>query len=479
MATIQQNMTFDNYSTFNQNNMLNKGNMINSNNGGMTTTDGFGNIQKTQYFTASNTTPTYQNATPNPTQQLINGQSVVNTNTYLQTPTYSPQALNDNSGLILNSTAVSTQNTSAAIKNYSPSQNGQLYTQINQNPQTISPIEGNGMNFFPTLPIDNSYKNGQMINTNNNGTPVTTTTYTIQGFNNVTAMVDNYNNEQRYPSPPMGAVDINKNQCQTVTMNNQMATSPINIIQTQPANSFISQSLPINIPSNTNSTNGTGNPNSTLTLSLTGNSINVSSPNTMSNQVNAMSNSYSPSPINTTVGFQQYYNQGFTQTIQTPQNQQTMISPTTNMASSYPPQGNTLNDEMNKNSLMAVNPSTVNTAPLAIKTNTRSYNKNNEPISLELALKRQKNTEAARRSRMRKVLKMETLENHVKRLEADNKNLSIRLAMLESNRIEWEAKEKKLLDKIKLLEGQLSDSQDKPKATENSKPSNEVQVKKE
>jgi len=150
-------------------------------------------------------------------------------------------------------------------------------------------------------------------------------------------------------------------------------------------------------------------------------------------------------------GFQQFYNQSFTQTIQGKGQQQTIISSTTNIASNYP------QAKLGQGNILAVNQNVVNT-PMTIKTNSRSYNKNNEPISLELALKRQKNTEAARRSRMRKVLKMETLENHVKRLEADNKNLSIRLAMLESNRMEWETKEKKLLDKIKDLEEELAEA---------------------
>ena len=48
----------------------------------------------------------------------------------------------------------------------------------------------------------------------------------------------------------------------------------------------------------------------------------------------------------------------------------------------------------------------------------------------EIALKRQKNTDAARRSRLKKLVKMEQLEEKVSELESDNQRLTTRIAVL-------------------------------------------------
>jgi len=426
MAAIQQPVAYENFS-YGQQTIMTDGSVNMA-------TDNYGNMQKTQYYQVNNgqaTTiqafnanqATYQN---NNTQIISQAQpTVVSTTTYLQTPTYSPQALSETttSSLLLNNAAtVSTPSSTSITATISPQPINIPHTVGSQQPnqmytQTVSPVEGNGMNFFPTLPLENNMKNGQII-TQASTTPATYTTIP-------------QNNDQRYPSPPMGAVDINKNQCQQVTIATPMQNgsyttttgNQINIVNNTQANGFISQSIPVNQGAITQA-----QPVNTMNINMNGASY--------------------PQQNN---GFQQYYNQSFTQTIQGKGQQQTIISSTTNIASTYP------QAKLGQGNILAVNQNVVNT-PMTIKTNSRSYNKNNEPISLELALKRQKNTEAARRSRMRKVLKMETLENHVKRLEADNKNLSIRLAMLESNRMEWESKEKKLLDKIKDLEEELAEA---------------------
>ncbi|OUM56946.1 hypothetical protein PIROE2DRAFT_18230 [Piromyces sp. E2] len=467
MTAIPQQITFDNYSYGQQQTVLADGSLIN-NQGNNIATDNFGktqfyqvnNGQTLQTFNANQTT--FQN---NNSSQLISpGQpTVVNTTTYLQTPTYSPQALNETttaSNLMLTNATVSTPSSTISANTISPQPinipNTVAGQQQNYIQQTISPVEGNGMNFFPALPLDNSMKNGQIINQNSNQS-----TYSA---------VPPQNNDQRYPSPPMGAVDINKNQCQQVAVATPMQStsyttnSPINLVNNSTPNGFVSQSLPMNQGAMTQA-------QQTQTVTIMN-----------SNGMNVAGSSYQqPQQQN---GFQQYYNQSFTQTINGKGQQQTIISSTTNIASNYPPQGNlqnNLNGKIGQGNILGVNQNVVNT-PMTIKTNSRSYNKNNEPISLELALKRQKNTEAARRSRMRKVLKMETLENHVKRLEADNKNLSIRLAMLESNRIEWETKEKKLLEKIKTLEEQLAEArkgQDVGETTDDIMVNNEEEVTKE
>ncbi|KAI8849590.1 hypothetical protein BC829DRAFT_391157 [Chytridium lagenaria] len=72
--------------------------------------------------------------------------------------------------------------------------------------------------------------------------------------------------------------------------------------------------------------------------------------------------------------------------------------------------------------------------------------------------KRMRNTEAARRSRARKVAKMETLEEAVQKLETENSKLVVKLAVLESERAGWKAKQIEYLSRISRLEQQLSES---------------------
>ena len=395
MATIPQQVSFDNYSYGQQAVIADSSNM-----------------QKTQYYQVNNgqTTTTLQTYNGNQTS-LQGNNTVVNTTTYLQTPTYSPQALNETTtpaNLMLTNATVSSPTTTTITTNPQPISIPNTVSSQQQNQyiqQTISPVEGNGMNFFSSLPIDNSIKNGQIVN---------------------------QNTEQRYPSPPLGAIDISKNQCQQMAM-----ATPI-IVTNSTTNGFVSQTLPMNQVTITQA-----QPTQTMAI-LNTNGINVAN----------------------STNYQQYYNQSFTQ-IQG-KGQQAIVPSATNIATNYPQAA--LNGKIRQNNILAVNQNVVN-APITIKTNSRSKSK--EPISLELALKRQKNTEAARRSRMRKVLKMETLENHVKRLEAENNNLSIKLAMLESNRVEWETKEKSLLEKIKNLEEQLEEA----RKGQNSESMDEVMVK--
>ncbi|KAJ1567418.1 hypothetical protein HK096_009919, partial [Nowakowskiella sp. JEL0078] len=70
-------------------------------------------------------------------------------------------------------------------------------------------------------------------------------------------------------------------------------------------------------------------------------------------------------------------------------------------------------------------------------------------------IKRQRNTEAARRSRQRKVENTEILEVRVKELENENSTLSVHSAVLENEKLAWIAKERELLQRIKRLEDQL------------------------
>ncbi|CAO3683205.1 hypothetical protein G6F70_000423 [Rhizopus microsporus] len=85
---------------------------------------------------------------------------------------------------------------------------------------------------------------------------------------------------------------------------------------------------------------------------------------------------------------------------------------------------------------------------------------NNKNLSQEdlIALKRQRNTDAARRSRQRKAMKMEALEKRVLELETENERLRLRAAIAESEKANIEAKEKRSKVRILELERQLADA---------------------
>jgi predicted RNase H-like nuclease (RuvC/YqgF family) len=76
----------------------------------------------------------------------------------------------------------------------------------------------------------------------------------------------------------------------------------------------------------------------------------------------------------------------------------------------------------------------------------------------ETAMKRQKNTDAARRSRLRKVQKMSTLEDRVSELEKSNANLTTRVAVLDSEKNNLEKKEVSYEKRIQQLEEQLAEA---------------------
>ncbi|KAH8553907.1 hypothetical protein BGW37DRAFT_482696 [Umbelopsis sp. PMI_123] len=95
---------------------------------------------------------------------------------------------------------------------------------------------------------------------------------------------------------------------------------------------------------------------------------------------------------------------------------------------------------------------------------TRDYRNNSTSSSSgsdepdDIALKRQKNTDAARRSRLKKLVKMETLEKQVSELEAENSKLNTRVAVLESEKNGLEAKERSLEERVRNLEAQLAEA---------------------
>ncbi|KAJ9071962.1 hypothetical protein DSO57_1032069 [Entomophthora muscae] len=72
-----------------------------------------------------------------------------------------------------------------------------------------------------------------------------------------------------------------------------------------------------------------------------------------------------------------------------------------------------------------------------------------------VARKRRQNTMAARRSRMRKVAKLEDLERTVSQLEKDKIQLETRLAVMESEKLNANQRAQENLDRIRTLEAQL------------------------
>ncbi|KAJ3281071.1 hypothetical protein HK104_000234 [Borealophlyctis nickersoniae] len=76
----------------------------------------------------------------------------------------------------------------------------------------------------------------------------------------------------------------------------------------------------------------------------------------------------------------------------------------------------------------------------------------------EQALKRKRNTEAARRSRERKAQHVADLEAQVRRLEGDKTELLFRLAVMEKERMAWVARERELVERNEGLSAQLKEA---------------------
>ncbi|KAG0173709.1 hypothetical protein DFQ28_008302 [Apophysomyces sp. BC1034] len=95
-------------------------------------------------------------------------------------------------------------------------------------------------------------------------------------------------------------------------------------------------------------------------------------------------------------------------------------------------------------------------SPAGQKRSSEAMDENN-PMD-EAAIKRQKNTDAARRSRLKKVMKMEGLEKRVSDLEKTNANLLLRVAVLDSEKSNLKAKESSYENRIQVLEAQLAEA---------------------
>jgi len=84
--------------------------------------------------------------------------------------------------------------------------------------------------------------------------------------------------------------------------------------------------------------------------------------------------------------------------------------------------------------------------------------KDPEALAEELAIKRAKNTDAARRSRLRKVLKMESLEREVSELSTAKNDLEKRIAVLESENKNLLEKNAEKDARVRRLEQQLNEA---------------------
>ncbi|KAF9158574.1 hypothetical protein DFQ26_007465 [Actinomortierella ambigua] len=93
--------------------------------------------------------------------------------------------------------------------------------------------------------------------------------------------------------------------------------------------------------------------------------------------------------------------------------------------------------------------------PKMVKTNKRGIVVE-EPE--EVVAKRAKNTDAARRSRLKKLVKLETLEKKVEELETINKGLSLRVAVLESEKNAHLVKDAEQNARIAQLEAKLAEA---------------------
>jgi len=125
---------------------------------------------------------------------------------------------------------------------------------------------------------------------------------------------------------------------------------------------------------------------------------------------------------------------------------------------------NTANNSPKSSSTVVSSPST----PSLNKLNSRNRKRSNGEVDKdpqimadELALKRAKNTDAARRSRLRRVMKMESLEKQVSELKAENNDLQTRIAVLESEKKGLEDKNAEKDSRVKMLEQQLAEAHER------------------
>ncbi|KAG2173432.1 hypothetical protein INT44_008784 [Umbelopsis vinacea] len=90
---------------------------------------------------------------------------------------------------------------------------------------------------------------------------------------------------------------------------------------------------------------------------------------------------------------------------------------------------------------------------------TKQRSKRDGSSTKDIVTKRQRNTDAARRSRLRKALKLQSLENEVSELKAENITLAGQVSSLEARQAEFASREQTLKTRIQELESQLQGAQ--------------------
>jgi len=90
-------------------------------------------------------------------------------------------------------------------------------------------------------------------------------------------------------------------------------------------------------------------------------------------------------------------------------------------------------------------------------------------VPIEVLIKRRKNTEAARRSRLRKAERIQVLTEIVHNLEEKNKELTIKIAELQEEQANWIKKESEYVSQVKQLKEKLNESNPESVNDENDK----------
>lgn len=107
---------------------------------------------------------------------------------------------------------------------------------------------------------------------------------------------------------------------------------------------------------------------------------------------------------------------------------------------------------------VSVAPEIAAPAPAAPKPKSKKRRLTPEEEAAEIVAKRAKNTDAARRSRMKKLIKLEGLEAKAFDLESANSDLNMRIAILETEKSGFLAKEAEQAARIAQLEAQLAEA---------------------
>ncbi|KAI8913628.1 hypothetical protein EDD86DRAFT_201119 [Gorgonomyces haynaldii] len=105
-----------------------------------------------------------------------------------------------------------------------------------------------------------------------------------------------------------------------------------------------------------------------------------------------------------------------------------------------------------------LSPSTVSSPIMSQSVEKTQRKRKQEDVSPELLLKRQRNNEAARKSRERRLQKIDDLSHQVGELTAQNTQLTMKMAVLEAERTLMLEREKNLHKRILELENQLGES---------------------